>query len=148
MRAVIQRVSSASVTIDGEIVGRIGRGLLVLLGIAPTDTIAEAEWIAAKLVGLRDFEDDRGKMNLDTTEVGGSMLIVSQFTLFGDVSRGRRPGFTGAAVPEIAIPLYEAFVAAVRRSGVPVATGRFGADMRVELVNDGPVTLIVERTNA
>jgi len=148
MRAVIQRVSSASVTIDGEIVGRIGRGLLVLLGIAPTDTLAEAEWIAAKLVGLRVFEDDRGKMNLDTTEVGGSMLIVSQFTLFGDVSRGRRPGFTGAAVPEIAIPLYEAFVAAVRRSGVPVATGRFGADMRVELVNDGPVTLIVERTNA
>lgn len=145
MKAVIQRVTTASVSIDGEVVGEIGRGLLVLLGIAPADTLAEVEWMRSKLVGLRIFEDDGGKMNLDVTEVGGSMLIVSQFTLFGDCSKGRRPSFLAAATPDIAVPLYEAFVGAVRASGVTVATGRFGADMQVSLVNDGPVTLIVER---
>ena len=145
MKAVIQRVTTASVSIDGEVVGEIGRGLLVLLGIAPADTLAEVEWMRSKLVGLRIFEDDGGKMNLDVTEVGGSMLIVSQFTLFGDCSKGRRPSFIAAATPDIAVPLYEAFVGAVRASGVTVATGRFGANMQVSLVNDGPVTLIVER---
>lgn len=145
MKAVIQRVTTASVSIDGEVVGEIGRGLLVLLGIAPADTLAEVEWMRSKLVGLRIFEDDGGKMNLDVMEVGGSMLIVSQFTLFGDCSKGRRPSFLAAATPDIAVPLYEAFVGAVRASGVTVATGRFGADMQVSLVNDGPVTLIVER---
>jgi len=145
MKAVIQRVASACVRIDGEVVGEIGRGLLVLLGVAPTDTLTEVEWMRSKLVGLRIFEDDAGKMNLDLTEVGGSMLVVSQFTLFGDCSKGRRPSFIAAATPDIAVPLYEAFVEAVRGSGVMVATGRFGADMQVSLVNDGPVTLIVER---
>ena len=145
MKAVIQRVTTASVSIDGEVVGEIERGLLVLLGIAPADTLAEVEWMRSKLVGLRIFEDDGGKMNLDVTEVGGSMLIVSQFTLFGDCSKGRRPSFLAAATPDIAVPLYEAFVGAVRASGVTVATGRFGADMQVSLINDGPVTLIVER---
>src|SRR6478735_10280613 len=144
MRAVLQRVSRASVTIDGEIVGSIGRGLLVLLGITHTDTPDDARWLAEKTVGLRIFNDAEGKMNLGLTDVGGSVLVVSQFTLYGDAQKGRRPSFIAAARPEQAIPLYEAFVNGIKALGVPVETGRFGATMQVELVNDGPVTLILE----
>jgi D-tyrosyl-tRNA(Tyr) deacylase len=144
MRVVVQRVSEARVRIDGEIVGKIARGVLVLLGITASDTPEQAEWLADKIVGLRIFEDDAGKMNLDLIEVGGSALIVSQFTLYGDCRKGRRPSFIEAAPPAIAVPLYAAFVDAVRARGVPTATGRFGAMMQVELINDGPVTLIVD----
>lgn len=145
MRIVLQRVSRAEVRIGGEVVGRIGRGLLVLLGVARGDTVEDACWLAEKIVGLRIFNDDQGKMNRDLTEVSGSVLVVSQFTLHGDCRKGRRPSFVAAAPPETAIPLYEAFINAVRALGVPVETGRFGAMMEVELVNDGPVTLILER---
>ena len=144
MRAVVQRVSRAGVTIDGEVVGAMGCGLLVLLGVAPTDTEAEARWLADKVVGLRIFPDADGKMNRDVVEAGGVVLAVSQFTLYGDCRKGRRPSFAGAAAPDLAEPLYEAFVAAIRTHGVPVATGRFGAMMQVELVNDGPVTLLLD----
>jgi D-tyrosyl-tRNA(Tyr) deacylase len=144
MRAVLQRVSEARVRIDGETVGEIGHGLLVLLGIASSDTPEQAEWLADKVVGLRIFEDDDGKMNRDLIEVGGSALIVSQFTLYGDCRKGRRPSFIEAAPPAIAVALYAAFIDAVRARGVPVATGRFGAMMDVELINEGPVTLIVD----
>ncbi len=144
MRAVVQRVSRANVRIDETTVGAIERGLVVLLGVAPDDTPAEAQWLADKIVGLRIFADGEGKMNLGLQDVGGGMLIVSQFTLYGDCRKGRRPSFIGAAGPEIAAPLYEAFINAVKALGVPVATGRFGADMQVELVNDGPVTLILD----
>lgn len=144
MRAVVQRVSRASVTIEGQVVGEIGRGLLVLLGIAPDDSLEQVRWLADKVVGLRIFRDDDGKMNRDVVAVGGEVLVVSQFTLYGDCSKGKRPSFIGAARPEVAIPLYESFLDAVRALGVPVAAGRFGADMQVELVNEGPVTLIVD----
>src|SRR3954469_2862089 len=144
MRAVLQRVSRASVTIDGEVVGSIGRGLLILLGVTHTDTPGDATWLAEKCVGLRIFNDADGKMNLGLTDVGGSVLVVSQFTLYGDAQKGRRPSFVAAARPEQAVPLYEAFVNGIRALGVPVETGRFGATMQVELVNDGPVTLILD----
>jgi D-aminoacyl-tRNA deacylase len=144
MRAVLQRVSRAQVAIAGEVIGGVGPGLLVLLGVAPSDSLAQAEWLADKVVGLRVFGDEAGKMNRSVAEVGGGVLVVSQFTLFGDCRKGRRPSFLGAAGPEIAVPLYEAFVQAVRALGVPVQTGRFGADMQVELVNDGPVTLVLD----
>jgi D-tyrosyl-tRNA(Tyr) deacylase len=144
MRAVVQRVSRASVVIDGETVGAIERGLLVLLGVATTDTVAEAHWLAEKIVGLRVFNDEAGKMNRDVTEVGGSLLVASQFTLHGDCRKGRRPSFIAAAAPELAVPLYEAFLNTLRSLGLPVQTGRFGAMMQVELVNDGPVTLILD----
>ncbi len=146
MRAVIQRAARASVTLKATGERReIGPGLVTLLGVAHGDTEAEARWMAEKLVGLRIFEDADGKMNRRLAEVGGgAMLIVSQFTLLGDARKGRRPSFTNAAPPEAAIPLYEAFVQAVQDLGVPVQTGEFGADMRVEIANDGPVTLIVE----
>lgn len=143
MRAVVQRVSQASVRVDGQIVGQIGPGLLVLLGITHTDDAAKGKWLAEKLAGLRIFPDEEGKMNRDLTDAGGSMLIVSQFTLYGDCQKGRRPSFIGAAPPEIAVPLYEDFINEVKMLGIPVATGRFGAMMQVELINDGPVTLIV-----
>ncbi len=147
MKAVIQRVTSASVTIKstGEM-REIGPGLVALLGIAPGDTPADAEWLAEKLVGLRVFEDANGKMNIGLSDMagGGAMLIVSQFTLYGDARKGRRPSFTGAAPPAVALPLYEAFVLAVKSRVVSVQTGEFGADMTVQIVNDGPVTLIVE----
>ena len=144
MRVVVQRVSRASVTIDGEVVGRIDRGLLVLLGITHGDTPEQARWLAEKVIGLRIFNDAEGKMNLGITDVGGAVLVVSQFTLYGDAQKGRRPSFIAAARPEQAIPLYEEFVNGIKALGVPVETGRFGAMMQVELVNDGPVTLIVE----
>jgi D-aminoacyl-tRNA deacylase len=146
MRAVLQRVSRAEVRIAGEVAGAIGPGLLVLLGVAPSDTRQDASWLADKVVGLRIFADDAGKMNRSVSEVGGGVLVVSQFTLYGDSRKGRRPSFIGAAPPETAVPLYEAFLDAVRALGVPVAAGRFGADMQVELVNDGPVTLILDTT--
>ena len=144
MRAVVQRVSSASVTVDGEIVGEIGRGLCVLLGVAADDTDADVTYTAKKVVGLRIFEDDEGKMNRSLDEIGGAMLVVSQFTLFGDCRKGRRPSFITAAGPEQGNALYEQFVAAVREQGIEAATGRFRAMMDVALVNDGPVTLLVD----
>jgi D-tyrosyl-tRNA(Tyr) deacylase len=144
MRAVVQRVSRAKVTVGEETTGAIGAGLLVLLGVAPDDTPEQARWLAEKIVGLRIFTDAEDKMNLGLSDVRGAMLVVSQFTLYGDCRKGRRPSFIGAAPPEIAIPLYEEFINTVKSLGVPVQTGRFGAMMQVELVNDGPVTLIVE----
>jgi D-tyrosyl-tRNA(Tyr) deacylase len=148
MRAVLQRVTRARVVVGEEVVGAIERGLLVLLGVAPDDTPAQAQWLADKVVGLRIFNDAAGKMNLSVTDVGGAVLVVSQFTLYGDAQKGRRPSFIAAAPPEIAVPLYEAFVDAVRAQGVPTAAGRFGAMMQVELVNDGPVTLILDSPSA
>lgn len=144
MRAVLQRVCRARVVVADEVVGQIERGFLILLGVARGDGPAQVEWLADKVAGLRAFEDDEGKMNRDVTEVGGSVLVVSQFTLYGDCRKGRRPSFIDAAAPDEAIPLYESFVNAIKARGVPVATGRFGAMMQVELVNDGPVTLILD----
>jgi len=146
MRVLVQRVSSASVTISGRIAGEITRGFLLLVGFTPTDTTAEVQWLADKVVGLRVFNDAEGRMNCDLAAVRGGLLVVSQFTLYGDAAKGRRPSFIDAARPEVAIPLYEAFLAALRGSGVTVASGEFGADMQVALVNDGPVTLMLERT--
>lgn len=144
MRAVVQRVSRASVTVDVDIVGEISRGLLVLLGVAENDTEDDAASLAQKIAGLRIFEDDAGKMNLDLAEVGGKMLVVSQFTLLGDCRKGRRPSFIQAARPEVAEPLYQVFVSEVRGQGIGVETGRFQVHMDVALVNDGPVTLLVD----
>ena len=144
MRAIVQRVTRASVVIAGERVGEIGVGLVVLLGITHDDTPERAHWLADKVSGLRIFNDADGKMNRDLGDVNGAMLIVSQFTLYGDCRKGKRPSFIDAAPPTIAIPLYEAFINGVKALGIPVATGEFGADMKVELVNDGPVTLIVD----
>jgi D-tyrosyl-tRNA(Tyr) deacylase len=144
MRALIQRVTQARVVVDGQTFGEIGRGLLVLLGITHADTPAQAQWLADKVASLRIFGDDEGKMNRDLSEAGGAMLIVSQFTLYGDARKGRRPSFVDAAGPDQAIPLYEAFINAVKALGIPTATGRFGAMMQVELTNDGPVTLMVD----
>jgi len=141
MRACIQRVSEARVTVAGEVTGSIGRGLLVLLGVGIHDGATEVEWLAEKLVHLRIFEDDAGKMNRSLVEAGGAMLVVSQFTLFGDARKGRRPSFTDAAPPEHAERLYNEFVARVRELGVEVETGVFRAHMDVALANDGPVTL-------
>jgi len=144
MRAVVQRVRSCRVVVDCEVVGEIGPGLLVLLGIKTGDTAEQARWLADKIVGLRIMEDEQGKMNVSVADSGGSILVVSQFTLYGDCQKGRRPSFIDAARPEVAEPLYEGFANAIRMHGVPVARGRFGADMQVELVNDGPVTVIVD----
>jgi D-tyrosyl-tRNA(Tyr) deacylase len=145
MRALLQRVSRASVTVDGQVVGRIGRGFVVLLGITHRDGPAEADWVAAKIAGLRVFDDTAGKMNLALEDVGGELLVVSQFTLYGDARKGRRPSFTDAAPPERAEPLVDYFVERLRQSGLTVATGVFGAHMDVEIHNDGPVTLLIER---
>src|SRR5262245_5409498 len=133
MRAVVQRVSRARVVVDGETVGEIGSGVLVLLGIAHTDTAEQAKWLAEKIISLRIFNDAEGKMNRDVSEVGGAVLVVSQFTLYGDARKGRRPSFIEAASPDIAIPLYEAFINGVKALGIPTEAGRFGADMKVEL---------------
>jgi D-tyrosyl-tRNA(Tyr) deacylase len=145
MRVLLQRVSSASVTIAGRVAGDIGAGLLLLVGFNHSDTMVEVAWLAEKVIGLRVFNDADGKMNLDLAAAGGAVLVVSQFTLYGDASKGRRPSFIGAARPETAIPLYEGFLATLRATGVTVASGEFGADMQVALVNDGPVTLMLER---
>jgi len=144
MRAVLQRVSAARVRVAGEAVGEIGRGLLVLLGVGQGDAEADARYLAEKSAGLRIFEDGQGKMNLSLEEVGGEMLVVSQFTLFGDCRKGRRPGFSSAALPAEADRLYRFYVDCLRQRGVPVATGIFQAEMAVELVNDGPVTLLLD----
>ena len=146
MRVVLQRVSSASVTIGGDRVGEIAQGFCLLAGFTHTDTVDQVVWMADKIAGLRIFNDADGKMNLGLAEVGGGVLVVSQFTLYGDTQKGRRPSFIDAARPEQAIPLYERFVAELRNKGLAVGTGEFGADMEVELVNDGPVTLILERS--
>lgn len=146
MRAVVQRVARASVTVEGEVVGAIEHGLLVLLGVTHGDGENQASWLANKVAGLRVFDDREGKMNLSLTDVGGSALVVSQFTLYGDASRGRRPSFTDAARPELAEPLCDRFVELLREAGVErVESGVFGAQMMVEIHNDGPVTLILER---
>ncbi len=144
MRAVIQRVSSAHVEVDGEVTGRIGRGLLVLLGVGHGDTERQAHWLAEKIAGLRIFEDDAGKMNLSVQDVGGSVLVVSQFTLYADCRRGRRPSFTDAAPPDVADQLYQVFVDHLRAQGILVHTGVFQAHMDVHLVNDGPVTMVLD----
>lgn len=145
MRVVAQRVSRAEVRVEGESVGEIGGGLVVLVAFAPTDGDPEIQWMARKLAGLRVFPDEKGRMNRSVREVGGSMLVVSQFTLYGDASRGMRPSFASAAAPASAAGMYERFLDALGEVGVPIASGRFAAMMEVELVNDGPVTLIIDR---
>lgn len=145
MRVVLQRVSQASVTVDGEVVGRIGCGYCLLVGFTHADGEAEVSWMAEKIAGLRLFPDDEGKMNRDLREAGGAFLVVSQFTLYGDVVKGRRPSFNDAARPEQAIPLYESFCSRLAALGFEVETGRFGATMDVGISNDGPVTLVLDR---
>jgi D-tyrosyl-tRNA(Tyr) deacylase len=144
MRAVVQRVSHAQVTVSGEITGKIGRGLVVLLGVTHADTASDADYLAGKIAGLRIFEDEGGKMNLAVAGVGGGILVVSQFTLYGDVRRGKRPSFDAAASPQRARELYEYFVERIRSAGLPCETGRFQEMMQVELVNDGPVTILLD----
>jgi D-aminoacyl-tRNA deacylase len=145
MRVVLQRVSRARVVVDDRVTGEIGRGLLLLVGLTDADGEETLRWMVEKLVGLRIFPDEEGKMNRSVDEAGGALLVVSQFTLYGDARKGRRPSFVDAARPEVAIPLYERFVELLRGTGLRVETGEFGAMMQVELVNDGPVTLILER---
>ncbi len=144
MRAVLTRVTSASVTVDGQCVGKIGKGFLILLGVGPNDTEKECRYLAEKALGLRIFEDENGKMNLGLDAVGGEVLVVSQFTLYGNCRKGRRPSFTDAAGPELGNALYEKFLAVCEELGYPPQHGRFGADMQVESLNDGPVTLILD----
>ncbi len=148
MRAVVQRVSRARVTVDGEIVGEIGGGLLVLLGIGLEDTPASADYLSEKIIGLRIFEDENGKMNKAVGEAEGAILAVSQFTLYGDVRRGKRPSFDDAAPPDKARALYEYFVDRIRATGLRCETGKFQAMMQVELVNDGPVTILLDSSKA
>jgi D-tyrosyl-tRNA(Tyr) deacylase len=145
VRVVLQRVSRAAVRVDGKTVGAIGRGFVVLAGFAPGDSAAALAWMAEKIAGLRIFTDREGKMNLPLADVRGAVLVISQFTLYGDAAKGRRPSFTDAAPPEIAAGLYGRFVELLRQRHLPVETGTFGAVMEVELVNDGPVTLVIER---
>jgi len=145
VKLVIQRVRSASVVVDGSTIGAIDAGLLILVGITAGDTEAEAEHLAGKAARLRIFEDDDGKMNRSVQDIGGACLVVSQFTLYGDCKKGNRPSYIQAARPEVAIPLYEHFVGALRAQELPVETGEFGAEMLVTLENDGPVTLLLER---
>jgi D-tyrosyl-tRNA(Tyr) deacylase len=145
VKAVIQRVTSASVTVEGEIVGQIGQGILILLGVEKGDAEPQADWLVEKICGLRMFSDDAGKMNLSVRDIDGSLLVVSQFTLAGNCAKGKRPSFDTAAPPDEGKRLYEYFVTAAGRTGVPVETGIFQADMQVSLVNDGPVTFILEK---
>jgi D-tyrosyl-tRNA(Tyr) deacylase len=145
MRLLLQRVSRAEVRVDGRSTGRIGKGFCLLVGYTGTDTVAQNTWMADKVAGLRLFADAEGKMNLGLADVSGDVLVVSQFTLYGDAEKGRRPSFVDAARPEVAIPLYEGFITLLRERGLTVETGEFGAMMEVELVNDGPVTLWLER---
>jgi D-aminoacyl-tRNA deacylase len=145
MRALLQRVSRASVAVEGRIVGKIGPGLVILLGVTHNDGRGEADWLASKIAGLRIFEDEAGKMNLSLADIGGECLVISQFTLYGDARKGRRPSFSDAAPPVYAEPLVDYFIEQLRRAGLTVATGVFGAYMDVEIHNDGPVTLLIER---
>ena len=145
MKAVLQRVTSASVTVDGKIVGQIGQGILILLGVEKGDAEPQANWLADKICSLRFFSDDAGKMNLSVQDIGGSLLVVSQFTLAGNCTKGKRPSFDTAAPADEGKRLYEYFVTTTRQTGVPIETGIFQADMQVSLVNDGPVTFILER---
>jgi D-tyrosyl-tRNA(Tyr) deacylase len=145
MRAVVQRVSRASVAVDGQVVGAIGPGLMILVGVTHTDGHDEADWLARKIAGLRIFEDREGRLNLSVIDVEGEALVVSQFTLFADSRKGRRPSFVDAARPKVAEPLVERFAETLREHGIPTETGVFGAHMLVEIHNDGPVTLILER---
>jgi D-tyrosyl-tRNA(Tyr) deacylase len=144
MRAVVQRVSSAQVTVNGEVTGRISRGIVVLLAVGNDDTEADADYLTDKIVGLRIFEDDNGKMNLAVSDIRGEIMVVSQFTLYGDVRRGKRPSFDAAASPQRARALYEYFVERIRATGLVCQTGRFQETMQVELVNDGPVTILLD----
>lgn len=144
MRVILQRVSEASVKVDGEVIGSIGRGIVVLLGIGPKDSEKQVDWLAEKIATLRIFPDDAGKMNLSLIDIAGELLIISQFTLYGDCQKGRRPSFIAAAPPSVAEPLYEAVLRSCRLLGIKTEAGRFGADMKVSLTNDGPVTLILE----
>lgn len=144
MKAVVQRVGSARVEVEGDVIGKIDRGLLVYLGVADGDSERDLSWMADKVSGLRIFEDDQGKMNRDVAEIGGALLVVSQFTLLGDCKKGRRPSFAGAMAPEPAERLYETFCGVLRNRGLPVATGRFRADMKVHSLNDGPVTMLID----
>jgi D-tyrosyl-tRNA(Tyr) deacylase len=146
MRVVLQRVSHASVAIAGRTAGAIGRGYCLLVGFTHEDTTAQVDWMAEKVAGLRLFSDAAGKMNLGLDDVKGEILVISQFTLYGDAAKGRRPSFIDAARPEVAIPLYQHFLAALLERGISVAAGEFGADMQVEIHNDGPVTLLLDRT--
>ena len=148
MRAVVQRVSRARVTVDNQVAGEIARGLLVLLGVSIEDSQSDADYLAEKVMGLRVFEDENGKMNLAVREAAGSVLVVSQFTLYGDVRRGKRPSFDAAAPPEKAHALYEYFVGRIRAAGLRCETGKFQAMMQVELVNDGPVTILLDSSKA
>jgi D-tyrosyl-tRNA(Tyr) deacylase len=148
MRAVVQRVRRASVTVERTLIGEIQQGLVVLLGVARDDSESDAEYLAAKIPALRIFDDAQGKMNLSLKDVGGGMLVISQFTLYGDVRRGLRPSWIDAAAPEKAEPLYEFFISKVRGAVSEVSTGKFGAEMQVELVNDGPVTLVLDSRKA
>lgn len=144
MRAVIQRSKRASVEVDNRVIGEISAGLVIFIGFHPNDSIKEIKWLADKIINLRIFEDENGKMNKSLAETAGEMLIVSQFTLYGDCRKGRRPGYSGAAHPSIAEPLYQQFISYVKQQGVQVGTGKFQADMQVLLVNDGPVTLLLD----
>ncbi len=144
MRAVVTRVASASVTIEGQVVGQIGKGFLILLGVGPKDTEAQCKYLVDKILGLRVFEDENGKMNLGLEQVAGEVLVVSQFTLYGNCRKGRRPSFTDAAPPELGNAMYERFLALCRQAGYTPQHGQFGADMQVASVNDGPVTLILD----
>jgi D-tyrosyl-tRNA(Tyr) deacylase len=145
MRLLLQRVSRGAVTVDGEVIGRVGRGYVILVGVGHHDREEQAAWLAKKVAGLRVFEDQDGKFNLSIQDVGGGVLVISQFTLFADAEKGRRPSFIDAAPPEIAAPLVERFADLLRAEGIPVETGRFGAHMDVEIHNDGPVTIWLER---
>lgn len=145
MRALLQRVSHASVTVEGRVISQMGKGLLILLGIGQGDSVAQAEFLAEKIANLRIFEDQQGKTNLSVLDVKGAAIVVSQFTLYADTRKGRRPSFTDAALPELAAPLVERFVELLRGHGIPTQTGEFGAHMQVEIHNDGPVTVWLER---
>ena len=148
MIVVIQRVSQASVTIDGEVTGKINQGFMILLGIGQEDTQEDIDWLGKKIVNLRVFGDEEGKMNLSLLDTGGEVLLISQFTLHAQVKKGNRPSFIEAAKPDIAIPLYEAFIQTLsQKLGKPIATGEFGADMKVNLTNDGPVTILIDSKN-
>lgn len=147
MRVVVQRARQAKVTVDGKVTGAIEHGLMLLVGITHEDTVKDLEYCAKKVANLRIFEDEQGKMNLSIKEVGGSILSISQFTLYGETKKGNRPSFIAAARPETAIPLYEAFNTGLKQRGIPVSTGKFGEDMDVSLVNDGPVTILIDSKN-